>query len=180
MDDFEARRKMNEIKKQVGKDSIQARPPTPPKASLGRKLLKGVKWIGILALCGGAFVAGRYSTHPAVIHLIPAPALATPTSDASPEDIIQAYFDAAQRQDMERVLALCEPEYAKQNDRHLISEAKQLSTALPGKELKILQQQIEETAFVTVNLVDINGRSEMGRFRLKKINGQWRFTSVYF
>ena len=85
------------------------------------------------------------------------------------------------RSDMTRVLELFDAREVKNHGEYWVSEATQLAELLPTLlNIQILKVETEATATVFVNLVDLQNRTETGKFRLKMVNGQWRIVNCDF
>ena len=69
----------------------------------------------------------------------------------------------------------------KSRGEYFVSEATDLAEVLPTLlNIHILKVETEATAAVFVNLVDLQNRTETGKFRLRMVNGQWRIMSCDF
>jgi hypothetical protein len=141
---------------------------------------RSVITILVVGLLAGSFVLGRLSMQPRMIPFIPTN-LPTPVPEASPERIVQLYFEAVRQKDMTRVLELCHTEMVKSHSEFIIGEATQLANIFPQlQEIQTLKVEIDETAEILVNIVDKRGESETGKFVLRKQQGQWRFIEIGF
>ena len=161
---------------------IERKAPVKPKTSFWRKLRRMLLCFGVVILMIAAFAAGRISLHPQISPFIPNIIPHQPlTPEDTPDRLVHEYFEAVKRSDMTRVLELFDAREVKNHGEYWVSEATQLAELLPTLlNIQILKVETEATATVFVNLVDLQNRTETGKFRLKMVNGQWRIVNCDF
>lgn len=151
-------------------------PPPPPKKSFFRKLWRVCLWVIVMSLMGGAFAAGRFSTRPDIVSLIP-PHTVTPIPGASPDQVVQHFFQAVQQKDVPGALALCHPDLIKDDGDDIAANVKreELYKYQPfnTQKVEILKVEIEESARVIVTMTGKNGYTKGETFELRKHQGQW-------
>jgi len=156
-----------------------------PKKSRWRKILRGVIicfilsvfFIGVIV----AFIAGRYSTHPRLVSMVPE--ISKPVeAGLSPEDVIYKFYRYSRLHEVDNLTQLIHPELIEQSNYQLTSWINYAPGSLADlKEIKILSIQTEESATATISLV-IKERNESGHITLRKHDGEWRilnFTKYY-
>ena len=166
-------------------ERIPARPEektTSASPSFGKRLTTLFQRIGVILLIlvgiAGAFLVGRLSMHPKIISLIPTVSPAPP-SELSPDKLVQQYFTTNQSNDMSQVLALFSADTVKTRGEYLVRRATFLAQTFSSiQEIKILKLETEETAQVMVSVMNKQGSSQVGEFRLQKDQGEWRLVDV--
>lgn len=147
----------------------------PPKKSFLHILWTVFSWCVVLVCIVIAFLAGRFSTYPRIISLVPKASSSVQESSLTPEQATQQLFKAAQQGDDNQILSLCHPDFIKDNlykIRDLMESAPQLFPHL--REIKILNIRLEETATVVFSFVATDEKfSDSGKLLFRKHQGQW-------
>lgn len=198
-DDFQARRKLNEMKKEVGREARERRQavnaslsaPSQPNATVkALRMLKLTAFMIVLVIV--AFFAGRFSYMPAIAqHLPKLPGIgiasASPPQKISrekttmPDDetFLHDYIRILQAGDIERLTPYADPAYPtreEQSQRNLaLRRAKSLSKL---DSYKI--DTTEKTARYNVIFRDANDTAWTAKIDLTYDNGQWQASHIWF
>jgi len=124
-----------------------------------------------------AFLAGRFSAHPRIVSKLPT--MSRPIEPgAPPEDIIRQFFQAVRLHDVQKVMALCHPEFIQERNWQIADMLDSGPEALASVgEIMILNIMIDETALVTLS-IHAGNETETGEMLLKKYQNEWRVVDV--
>jgi len=126
--------------------------------------------LGLITLAVLFYLLGRSQVQPQILsHILPSPTVAP---GASPDQVVQQFFQAVQQKDVQRVLSFCHPDIYKYSKKNLIDLVKGTSGELTDV-TKIEIENIEESAVVLVSITEKDGDVRSESFELQKHQGQW-------
>jgi len=159
---------MEPTKKNISKvDNVK------PKRSILRTMKLIIIWIVVIISIITAFIAGRLSTYPRFVSLVPS--ISQPvTPGLSPEDIVYKFYRYARLHEVDNLMAVSHPELVAERNWRLTNIINDGPERLAGlQEVKILNVQTEETSLATISLL-INDHTHTMKVKLKKHQGEWR------
>lgn len=126
--------------------------------------------LGLIILAVLFYLLGRSHVQPQILsHILPSPTVAP---GASPDQVVQQFFQAVQQKDVQRVLSFCHPELNQDDKGQLVELIKKNSSELT-RVSKVEIENIEESAFVLISITEKDGRVRSESFELRKYQGQW-------
>lgn len=130
--------------------------------------------LGLITLAVLFYLLGRSQVQPQILsHILPSPTIAP---GASPDQVVQHFFQAVQQKDVPQALTFCHPDLIKKDGEQIAANVKGLhKIPIPFKaqKIEILNVEIEESARVIVTITDKDGDTSGETFELRKHQGQW-------
>jgi hypothetical protein len=190
MDDFERRRKMNELKKEAGREHRERRQQAQMRNQKPGVLTRFFRFVGkLIVLCLVimiAFFAGRLSLRPTIAQHLPDLPVTLPNAiqdvvapAMTPEAYLEDFLQAVRQRNFDRIYPIADPKFPTRDEKYERIKLESLSRKLADlQEYKI--QNIKQEVKIVVNFRNTKGETQEGAFRIERENDKWSMPRFYY
>lgn len=151
--------------------------PSPQKSFL-RRLWTWCLWVLVIGLMIGSFLAGQYSVRTQIVTSLIPPQTAPPNPNATPDQVVQHFFESLIHKDTQGILSACHPDMNSYKKAEFVEYARGNHPDVTYTAIEIVSQELDESAKVMLTYTLKNRdyqkpRSRTGYVLLKKHQGQW-------